>query len=134
MYYDDANVFDSIKINMLKSFINKEVIMKKMYYVVLTILTVALLIFMSFVKVNSFTNWVDFSSVKTLIDIVCGYGPMVMLCLFAFGGIVFSKTLFILVLILLVVFTVCNFAPLWIASIFGANGNSDAVLKLFMRM
>lgn len=104
--------------------------MKKIYYAVLTILTIALLIFMSFVKVNSFTNWVDFSGVKTLIDIICGYGPMVILCLFAFGKIFFSKILFIFVLVLLVIFTICNFAPSWIASIFGAN--ADAIIKLFM--
>ena len=95
--------------------------MKKIFNLVLTILTILLLIFMSFTKLNASANWVDFTGYEQVIDIVCSYGPIVLLCLFAFGSIIISKILFIIVLILLIVFSVCMFAPDWLASVFGAN-------------
>ncbi len=106
--------------------------MKKTYNLILTILTILLLLFMSFTKLNAFANWVDLSASQGVINVVCSYGPMVLLCLFAFGSIMISKFLFIMVLILLIVFTVCMFAPGWIASVFG--GGSSAMFGMFLRL
>lgn len=106
--------------------------MKKIYNLVLTVLTILLLLFISFTKLNASAHWVDMSAYQGFIDVVCSYGPMVLLCLFAFGSILISKFLFIIVLILLVVFTVCMFAPDWIASVFG--GSSSAMFGLFLRV
>ena len=106
--------------------------MKKMYNLVLTILTIMLLLFMSFNKLNAAAHWVDMSACQGFIDVVCSYGPIVLLCLYAFGSILISKFLFIIVLILLIIFTVCMFAPNWLASVFG--GGSSAVFGMFLRL
>ena len=106
--------------------------MKKIYNLILTVLTIVLLIFISFTKLNASAHWVDMSASQGLINVICDYGPMVLLCLFAFGSILISKVLFIIVLILLVVFSVCMFAPNWIVSIFG--GNASAIILSLLRI
>lgn len=105
--------------------------MRKTYNLVLTVMTIVMLIFISFVKLNDATNWVNFGEMQWFVDAICAYGPMVMLCLFAFQSIIFSKLLFIIIIILLIVATICMFAPDWLASIF--NG-SKAAFNLFLRL
>ena len=98
--------------------------MKRTYNLVLTILTIILLIFMSFYKLNAAANWIDMSGFAPVADVICNFGPMVLLCMFAFGSILISKVLFVIILILLIVFAVCMFAPSWLASIFGTGSNA----------
>lgn len=97
--------------------------MKKIFNIILTCLTIALLGFMIFNGLNDIAKWVDLSPHKWLIDYIVNYGPVILMCLFAFGKILgkmfWSKILFIVVLILLVVFTILTFAPDWVVSIFG---------------
>jgi len=60
---------------------------------------------------------------------------MVLLCLFAFGslfGRIMSKIFFVILLLLLIVFTVSMFAPQWLTSLFG--GGQDAAIKLLNYM
>lgn len=95
--------------------------MKQIYNLVLTILTIIMLVFMTFYKLNVSGNWVDFSGYEEAINIVFNYGPMVLLCLFAFGslfGRIMSKIFFILIAILLVIFSIAMFAPDVIAGLF----------------
>ena len=95
--------------------------MKKMYHFVLTILTIAMLAILTFNKLNQFGNWVDLSQFQVALDYLWSYGPIVLLCLFAFGslfGKIMSKILFVLITLLLVVFSLTIFAPELIASIF----------------
>ena len=107
--------------------------MKKIYNLVLTVVTIILLIFISFTKLNASANWVDFTGIEWLINIICNYGPMVMLCLFAFGSMIMSKFLFIIILVLLLVFSVCMFAPDWLASVFGAK-QAAPIIKFLLRI
>ena len=98
--------------------------MKKAYYIVLTVLTVVLLLFLTFAKLNEITNWVDFSGVETLIDYLWSIGPIVLLCLYAFGDLLTKmlagKIIFVVLLLILIIFGICTFAPDLISSIFGA--------------
>lgn len=104
--------------------------MKKIYNIVLTVLTIAMLVFLTFAKLNEGMAWVDLSAYETFISVLSSYGPMVLLCLFAFGslfGKIMSKIFFVIILILLIVFTITMFAPQVFTSMFGAMG---AVIKL----
>lgn len=95
--------------------------MKKIYNLVLTILTIAMLALVTFNKINASTNWVDLSAYQTAISYIWQYGPIVLLCMFAFGslfGKIMSKILFILITLLLIVFTITMFAPEVITNIF----------------
>ena len=88
--------------------------MKKLYNAILTILTIAMLALLTFSKINQSTNWVDLSAYSDIISVISSYGPMVLLCLFAFGslfGKIMSKIFFVIILILLIAFTVAMFAP-----------------------
>lgn len=96
--------------------------MKKWYHLVLTLLTIAMLVLVTFNKINNSTNWVDLSDYQTIINYIWQYGPMVLLCLFAFGslfGKIMSKIMFILLTLLLILFTITMFAPNVITGIFG---------------
>lgn len=98
--------------------------MKEMLNFILTILTVAMFALLTFAKLNEFANWVDLTKFQTAINIVASYGPMVLLCGFAFGGMfgrAVSKIMFIVIVLLLVVFGVAIFAPDFIANIFGSG-------------
>lgn len=99
--------------------------MKKVYNFVLIVLTIALLSLMIFTNINNITNWVDLSSHANLIGYITSYGPVILLCLFAFGKVfgkmLLSKIIFVVILLLLIIFTISTFAPDWISSIFGAN-------------
>ena len=55
--------------------------MKKSFNLILTIVTIIMLIFISFAKLNDATNWVDFGDSQWLVDAVCAYGPLLLLCL-----------------------------------------------------
>lgn len=99
--------------------------MKKVFHLVLTILTIALLAFLSFAKLNTVFNWVDLTGAEGFINVLGSFGPVFLLCLFAFGslfGKIAAKILFVVILLLLLIFTVSMFAPQWLASIFGASG------------
>lgn len=94
--------------------------MKQLYNGILTILTIAMLALLTFAKLNEIGNWVDLSAYKDVISIVNTYGPMVLVCLFAFGslfGRVLSKVLFVIILLLLIAFSIAMFAPNWVSSI-----------------
>ncbi len=96
--------------------------MKQLYNVILTILTIAMLVLLTFSKLNETANWVDLSAYASVISVIGSYGPMVLLCLFAFGslfGRVLSKILFVIIVLLLIAFSVAMFAPEWVASLFG---------------
>ncbi len=97
--------------------------MKKIYYLVLTLLTIAMLALLTFARLNETGGWVDLTPYAVAIGYISEYGPMVLLCLFAFGGLIgkvlLSKIFFVLILILLVVFTVAIFAPDFIVNIIG---------------
>lgn len=98
--------------------------MKETLNFVLTILTVAMFALLTFAKLNEFAHWVDLSNYQKLIGYVASYGPMVLLCGFAFGGMfgrAVSKILFIFIVLLLVVFGIAIFAPNLVASIFGSG-------------
>jgi len=99
--------------------------MKKVFNLILTGLTIAMLAIMIFTSLNENAQWVDLSQYKVVIDYITKYGPMILLCLFAFGGLLgkmlLGRILFIVILVLLVIFTISTFAPEWITSIFGAN-------------
>lgn len=94
---------------------------RKVYYFVLTLLTILMLLLLVFSKVNEVTNWVDMSKYEKVVGYVSLYGPILLLCLFAFGslfGKLMSKILFILILLLLVAFSITLFAPDLISKIF----------------
>lgn len=96
--------------------------MKKWYHIVLSILTIAMLALVTFNKLNQFGNWVDLSNYQTTIDAIWSYGPIVLVCLFAFGGLfgkIMSKVLGIVIFVLLILFTICMFAPDFVAGLFG---------------
>lgn len=96
--------------------------MKKFFNIILVLLTIGMLALLSFNKINMTTNWVDLSAYQTAIGYVAEYGPMVLVCLFAFGslvGKVLSKILFIIIILLLIIFSITTFAPNWISAIFG---------------
>ncbi len=99
--------------------------MKKVYDLVLTLLTIAMLALLTFSKLNETGNWVDLTQYQKFIKYISEYGPIVLLCLFAFGGLIgkvlISKIIFIIILILLVVFTISMFAPDWLVSVFGGG-------------
>ena len=103
--------------------------MKKSFNLLLTVITIIMLIFISFAKLNEATNWVDFGDMQWLVDAICAYGPLLLLCLYAFQSIIISKILFVVIVILLIVATACMFAPDWLSSIF--NGG-EAAFKLFL--
>ena len=101
--------------------------MKKWYHLVLTLLTIAMLALVTFNKLNSFANWVDLSQYQELIANIWAYGPIVLVCLFAFGslfGKIMSKILGVIIVLLLIVFTICMFAPDLIANIFASNASA----------
>ena len=88
--------------------------MKKWYHFVLTLLTILMLALVTFNKINNSTHWVDLSGYQTIISYIWQYGPMVLLCMFAFGslfGKIMSKILFVLITLLLIVFTITMFVP-----------------------
>ena len=97
--------------------------MKKIYNLVLIILTIVLVALMTFAKLNEIGEWVDLTKYETVLHYAFSYGPMVLLCFFAFGGLIskmiFSKLVFVFVMILLVVFTIAMFAPNLITKIIG---------------
>lgn len=97
--------------------------MKKIYNIILTILTIAILVLVTFNKLNQIANWVDMSAYQDIINTIWSYGPVVLMCLFAFGGMLgkmlLSKILFVVVIIILVIFSITMFAPQLIANIFG---------------
>ena len=96
--------------------------MKKIYNAVLTILTIAMLVLLTFSKLNESMNWVDMSAYASIVAIIADYGPMVLLCMFAFGslfGKIMSKIFFVIILLLLIAFTVAMFAPQVFTTIFG---------------
>ena len=99
--------------------------MKQLYTFILTALTIAMLALLTFAKLNQTAGWVDLSAYQTAITYISEYGPMVLLCLFAFGGLIskvlLSKIFFVIVLLLLIVFTISMFAPEWITSIIGTQ-------------
>ena len=98
--------------------------MKKWYNFTLTILTVAMLVLVTFNKLNQIGNWVDMSSYQVVVSAIWEYGPIVLLCMFAFGGLfgkIMSKIFGVIIVILLIVFTICMFAPEFVAGIFGAS-------------
>ena len=102
---------------------------KRLYYFVLSLLTFVLIALMTFVRVNAITNWVDLSQFETPISYVTAWGPMVLLCLFAFGslfGKLLSKIIFVLLILLLVVFSISVFAPELISKIVTP---ADAVIR-----
>ena len=93
---------------------------KKIYYFVLSVLTVALLALMTFERLNAIGNWVDLTQYSKIIGYITAWGPMTLLCLFAFGslfGRLLSKIIFVLLIILLAVFTISIFAPELITNI-----------------
>ena len=93
---------------------------KRIYYFILSVLTVALLAIMTFNRLNLIGDWIDLTQYGDLIDYATAWGPMILLCLFAFGslfGKLLSKILFVFLLLLLVVFTLSVFAPDLITSI-----------------
>lgn len=94
--------------------------MRKNYHLILAVLTVILLIFMCVFKLNSWAYWFDMGDFTPIGEAICNVGPILLLCCFAFGGLI-SKFLIIIIAILLVIFAVCFFAPQWIGSIFGAG-------------
>lgn len=105
--------------------------MKQVYNFVLTLLTIAMLAILTFAKLNEFGGWVDLTSYQTSINLISTYGPMVLVCLFAFGslfGKVLSKVLFVLILLLLVVFSVVMFAPDWVSSLF--DKSTEAIFTM----
>ena len=105
--------------------------MKKWYHLALTLLTIALLVLVTFNKINLIGNWVDLSNYQTLIDGIWQYGPIVLLCMFAFGslfGRIASKIFGIVIILLLIVFTICMFAPDFVVGIFGTN--PEAFIRL----
>lgn len=96
--------------------------MKKVFHGILTLLTIAMLALLTFAKLNESMNWVDLSAYTQVIAVVGSYGPMVLLCLFAFGslfGKIMSKIFFVIILLLLIVFTIAMFAPQVFTTIFG---------------
>lgn len=108
--------------------------MKQVYNAILTFLTIAMLALLTFAKLNETANWVDMSAYTDIISIISAYGPMVLLCLFAFGslfGKVLSKILFVVIFLLLIVFTIAMFAPSWVASLFNKGG---AIISLFINL
>ena len=95
--------------------------MKKAYHLILTILTILLLVLVTFNQLNNIAGWVDLSGGQTIIDNIWKYGPIIIMCMFAFGslfGKIMSKILFIIITLLLIVFSVAMFAPDVIANIF----------------
>lgn len=105
--------------------------MKKIFNAVLTILTICMLALLTFAKLNESMNWVDLSAYTQIIAVIGNYGPMVLLCLFAFGslfGKIMSKIFFVIILLLLIIFTIAMFAPQVFTTIFGG---APALIGIF---
>ena len=105
--------------------------MKKVYNAILTILTIAMLALLTFARLNENMNWTDLSAYANIIAIISSYGPIVLLCLFAFGslfGKIMSKIFFVIIVLLLIAFTIAMFAPQVFTSIFGG---APAIIGIF---
>ena len=97
---------------------------RRLYYFVLSCLTIAMLALLSFASINNLTHWVDLTAYGKIIEYVSSFGPIILVCLFAFAslfGKIMSKILFIVLLVLLIVFALCIFAPNVITSIFAGS-------------
>ena len=97
---------------------------RRLYYFVLSCVTIAMLALLSFASINNLTHWVDLSAYGQIIEYVGKFGPIVLVCLFAFAslfGKLMSKILFVVLLLLLVVFALCIFAPNIITSLFAGT-------------
>lgn len=106
--------------------------MKQVYNFVLTLLTMAMLALLTFAKINETTNWVDLSAYTEIIAVISAYGPMVLLCLFAFGslfGKIMSKIFFVIIVLLLIAFTIAMFFPNVITNIFGGTATIIGLIK-----
>ena len=80
--------------------------MKKVFNAVLTLLTIAMLALLTFARLNETMNWVDLSAYTQIIAVISSYGPMVLLCLFAFGslfGKIMSKIFFVIIVVIICV-------------------------------
>ena len=105
--------------------------MKKVYYVILTILTIIMLGLLTFNNLNNAVGWVDMTQYQTAIGYIGKFGPMVLLCCFAFGGLIgkiSKKIMIIVIVILLIIFAISMFAPNWVTAIFGKK--APAILTL----
>ena len=96
--------------------------MKKVFNIILTILTIALLALVTFNKLNQTANWVDLSAYQEIINFLWQFGPIVIMTLFAFGTFIAKmlvyKILFVFVALLLAAFTIAMVAPELIANLF----------------
>ncbi|MBE7082676.1 MAG: hypothetical protein E7378_03280 [Clostridiales bacterium] len=105
--------------------------MKKVYYVILTILTILMLGLLTFNNLNNAVGWVDLTQYQTVIGYIGRFGPMVLLCCFAFGsliGRISKKILIVVIAILLIIFAISVFAPHWITAIFGQKAPAMFIL------
>jgi len=96
----------------------------KFYRGTLTVLSVVLLALITFYHLNELINFVNISQYKHIIKPIVNFGPIVIMCFFAFGGLfgrVLSKILFTFIVILLIILIVAIFAPNFVQKMFNVR-------------
>lgn len=107
--------------------------MRKLFNLILTIATAALMISFAFFKINDVTHTIDLTPYLSYVNFAKNYMPIILLCLFAFGGILGKSVkivLFIIIILALIIFAIACFLPDFIAKIFGTGG-AEAIISLF---
>ena len=107
----------------------------KFYHGVLTIISIVLLALITFYHLNELINIVNISEYKHIIKPIINYGPILIMCLFAFSGLfgrVLSKILFTVIVILLIILIVSLCAPNFIQKIFNVKTTTQILNLLGM--
>jgi len=105
---------------------------KKLYYAILTILSIVVLGLITFCKINDLAKFVDLTEYKHIIEPIINYGPIILMSFFAFGGLfgkVLSKILFVVIVLLLIILIVSIFAPDFVRGIFKVE-NANQIKNL----
>ena len=105
--------------------------MKKAYFFVLTVLTTIFVIGLAVLKVNEVCGNALFAfseSAQYWVNLIADYGALILLCMFAFGGLAGKVIKFILIAVIilaLLIFILTLVAPGLFQGIFG-NGQAFA--------
>ena len=107
--------------------------LKSLYFAVLTLITTVFVIGLALLKINEVCGNTLFLipvDIQKYVDFAVEYGAMILLCMFAFGGLAakFVKIIVAIILIMvLIVFIIAAAAPNWLQGIFGG---SEAIFLL----
>lgn len=109
---------------------------KKLYFWILTLVTTVFVIGLALLKINEVCGNSLFSiptEYQKIVDYIVDYGAMVLLCMFAFGGLAGRIVKFIVIFVLviaLIIFIIAAAAPTWLQGIFGGGAEAIFLLNL----